>query len=126
MSAEKEEAVPLKARGKSKKPEIVATTTYEFPYMRKPTERSFRQVVYDRENGKFFGRTPRNWGKIELERDSTSIHIKANLSDFMAHKNSFFPHVLLIYHSSNFLRGAVKLNVEDRKTFLFQFTSQIR
>jgi hypothetical protein len=65
MSAETEEAVPLKARGKKgKQPEIVATT-YEFPYMRKPTKRSFRKVIYDRESGKFFGRTPKNWGKID-------------------------------------------------------------
>ena len=59
MSNLQEEAVPLKSRGKSKKPEIV--TTYEFPYMRKPVTRSFREVIY--EQGKFFGRTPKNWGK---------------------------------------------------------------
>lgn len=66
MSNLSEEAVPLKARGKSKKPEIVATT-YEFPYMRKPIKKSFREVIYDSEHGKFFGRTPKNWGKKKSE-----------------------------------------------------------
>ena len=65
MSNQPEEAVPLNVRGKDKAPEIVTTTTYEFPYMKKPKKKSLSQRIYDREKGKFFGRTPENWGKYE-------------------------------------------------------------
>lgn len=101
MSNLQEEAVPLKSRGKSKKPEIVATT-YEFPYMRKPVKRSFREVIYDSDTGKFFGRTPKNWGKkISESWQHNSTEKKcSNPSSFMV-KKTRFPHVLLIYHSSS-------------------------
>ena len=41
----------------------VVSTTYEFPYMRKATERTFGQIIYDSKQGKVLGRTPKNWGE---------------------------------------------------------------
>lgn len=58
------EDVPLKVfkRQKSRGSDLI-TTTYEFPYMKKPIQKSFGQMVYDGQNGKIFGRTPKSWGK---------------------------------------------------------------
>lgn len=58
------EAVPLKTfkRQKSRGSDLV-TTTYEFPYMKKPEQKSFSKLVYDRQQGTVFGRTPKNWGE---------------------------------------------------------------
>ena len=60
------EAVPLKLfrRQKSRGSDLVAKT-YEFSdsYMTKPEQKSFGQLVYDGQNGKVFGRTPKNWGE---------------------------------------------------------------
>jgi hypothetical protein len=60
------EAIPLKAKRKSRGSEVVATaTTYDFDqYMKKPKDKTLGQLVYDRQNGKVFGRTPKNWGKV--------------------------------------------------------------
>lgn len=41
----------------------MSSTTYEFPYMRQKTERTLGQLIYDGEQGKILGRTPKNWGK---------------------------------------------------------------
>ncbi|XP_070497050.1 sodium/potassium-transporting ATPase subunit beta-1-like isoform X1 [Chironomus tepperi] len=59
------ESVPLKLfkRQKSRGSDLV-TTTYEFPYMKKPEQKSFGKLLYDREQGKVFGRTPKNWGQL--------------------------------------------------------------
>lgn len=50
-------AAPRRSKGS------VVSTTYEFPYMRQKTERTFGQLIYDSKQGKVLGRTPKNWGK---------------------------------------------------------------
>jgi len=42
----------------------VTATTYEFPYMRQKKERTLGQLIYDGQQGKVFGRTPKNWGEF--------------------------------------------------------------
>lgn len=40
----------------------LTTTTYEFPYMRKPpAKKTLGQIIYDNEKGKVLGRTPKSW-----------------------------------------------------------------
>ena len=63
-NADTAEAIPLKAKGRKSRTSDLQTTTYEFPYMRKPNTKSFGQMIYDRQKGKLFGRTPKNWGKV--------------------------------------------------------------
>jgi hypothetical protein len=65
------EALPLNAKGRKSRASDLATTTYEFPYMRKPTNKSFGQLIYDRQQGKVFGRTPKNWGELSKRQQST-------------------------------------------------------
>lgn len=53
-------AAPRRSKGS------VVSTTYEFQpdqYMRKKTERTFGQIIYDSKQGKVLGRTPKNWGE---------------------------------------------------------------
>lgn len=58
------ETVLLKTfkRQKSRGSDLV-TTTYDFPYMNKPEQKSFSKLVYDGQQGTVFGRTPKNWGE---------------------------------------------------------------
>lgn len=63
MSKNSEEAIPLKAKGKGRTPEIVPAD-YEFSYMKKPKKKTFSEMIYDKKKGKYFGRTPKNWGKL--------------------------------------------------------------
>jgi sodium/potassium-transporting ATPase subunit beta len=44
----------------------VVSTTYEFPLDRKKNQRTLKEIIYDRENGKVLGRTPKNWGELLL------------------------------------------------------------
>lgn len=38
-------------------------TVYEFPYMRKPKEKSsIWRKIYNKDKNYFFGRTPKSWG----------------------------------------------------------------
>lgn len=40
------------------------TTTYEFPYMRKPPKKkTLSEIIWDGEQGKVFGRTCKSWGQ---------------------------------------------------------------
>jgi hypothetical protein len=57
MSAGKPKIVPQRSKGS------VVSTTYEFPYQRQAEVKTLRQIIYDGENGKVLGRTPKNWGK---------------------------------------------------------------
>lgn len=50
---------PRRSKGGS-----IVSQTYQFPY--KPAEKSLGQLIYDSEQGKVLGRTPRNWGKINF------------------------------------------------------------
>lgn len=43
------------------------TVTYEFPYMRKPKGKtSIWRGIYNPDKNYILGRTPRNWGKIQV------------------------------------------------------------
>jgi hypothetical protein len=46
----------------------VVSNTYEFP--RQAEKKTLAQLIYDGENGKVFGRTPKNWGKSEHSEPS--------------------------------------------------------
>lgn len=59
MSAGQPKIVPRRSKGS------VVSTTYEFPYLRQAEKKTLGQLIYDGENGKVFGRTPKNWGKAE-------------------------------------------------------------
>lgn len=56
--------------GKSNQPKVtprkskgsVVSNTYEFPY--KPAEKSLGKLLYDSQQGKVLGRTPKNWGEF--------------------------------------------------------------
>lgn len=62
--------------GKSNQPKVtprkskgsVVSTTYEFPY--KPAEKSLGKLLYDSQQGKVLGRTPKNWGEFGMLVDS--------------------------------------------------------
>lgn len=55
MSAGQPKITPRRSKGS------VVSTTYEFP--RQAEKKTLGQLIYDGENGKVFGRTPKNWGK---------------------------------------------------------------
>lgn len=67
MSSEKHLAAAGKPKivpRRSSKKGSFDMTTYEFPAMIRPRDKTLRELIYDREKGKVFGRTPKNWGKI--------------------------------------------------------------
>lgn len=39
------------------------STTYEFPIRGPAEKKTLRQIIYDKQEGRVLGRTPKNWGK---------------------------------------------------------------